>query len=67
MAKLQEIIALLEKTIEQKRAHAQTLRNDLAMASMAEGLVIETMLKYLDINIDELERIVADLKTVELS
>lgn len=65
MDKLQQIISLLEKTIEQKRAYAYYLRTD-TLVSMAAGRANDAMARYVDINIAELQRIVDDLKTVVL-
>lgn len=62
-AKLLQIIDLLELTIERKRKYAQDLRDD-TLTSMGESLANRATAAYVDINVEELEKIVIDLKSV---
>ena len=60
---LPEVIALMEKTIAQKRQYAKDLRAD-TLTSMAEAVANEAVASFIDINVEELERIVDDLKSL---
>ena len=61
--KLNSIIALIETTIENKKKYAMKLRDDRLM-SMGESLAARAVADFLDVNVEELQKIANDLKTV---
>lgn len=60
--RLQQVIDLLDKTISQKQQYADALRDDSLFTS-PEAAVNAVVVQYLDINLDELRKIVVDLRS----
>lgn len=52
----------LKKTIEGKELTVQSYQKSLGLADRDEHIAISTMIKFLEINIDELRKILADVE-----
>jgi len=61
---LNQVIANLERTISIKEMHYQSTKNNPVATDKVEYIVEKTTNVYLGINIDELKRILADLKAI---
>lgn len=59
--RLQQVIDLLDKTISQKQRYTDALRDD-RLFMPTEAKVNSVVVQYLDANLDELRKIVVDLK-----
>lgn len=59
--KLRDIDKNLQRTINQKQAYKEHLQKELEDASYGDAMAIGAVLQYLDINLNELHKISADL------
>ena len=62
--KLSDVIVLIEDTIERKRQYLKDQEACKNIASFAEEAFISANIDFVTINIQELNRIVSDLKQV---
>ena len=65
MKTLANIITHLEDTIQQKQKYLEGQRRDLEVATFAEEIAVRMTVEFLEINIGELSRILADLKSIK--
>ena len=59
--KLRDIDKNLQRTINQKQAYKEHLQKELEDASYGDAMAIGAVLQFLDINLEELRKISADL------
>lgn len=62
VARLEQVISLLEQIIERKRKYAQDLRDD-TFTSMSESVANLATASYIDVNVGELDLIAKDLRS----
>ena len=59
---IQTVAANLRNTIAGKELTVQSYQKSLGLADRDEHIAISTMIKFLEINIDELRKILADVE-----
>lgn len=59
--KLRDIDKNIRSTIKQKQAYKERLEKELENVSHGDAMAISTVLQFLDINLNELRKISADL------
>lgn len=62
--KLVQVIETLDKVIEQKKSYLQEQKASLQMATFPEETAIRATIDFVTLNVEELQRISADLKAV---
>jgi len=64
---IQTVVDNLQNTIAGKEEYLLAIQKERTMVGLrdGEGIALQTMAKFLTINIDELKRILEDIKNVE--